>query len=213
VTTWTVAEGASLTVTDANLRSVTVNGTFLARRVSLGNLISPGEGDGSPLLDVGVDGSALVTNAVLYAYGAPTASNAGVLVLHGTTIRLAQAPGPASITTQQGGQTRLSATAALDQEADAVVAVCAGVAPTSYGYNLVPDSTCGLATTGDRQDFVDATENPDDERVDAIPVGTLHCGDGWDDDVAAQGVRPLDGGDPDQVAACDVGAFEARPPD
>ena len=50
---------------------------------------------------------------------------------------------------------------------------------------------------------------PVEEMIDAIPVGTLRCGTGWDDDLSGMDVRPYDGDD-DQTAARDIGAYEAR---
>lgn len=208
---WTVAEGASLAVTDAALGPVVVEGTFLARRVLLGlGPEAPIEGP-DPLVRVTATGTALLTNADALAWGgAPLAVNDGVLSIHGTTIRPQAAPGPAAITTGEGGQTRLSATAVVG--GDEVVDVCAGEAPTSYGYNLVPNASCGLTMEGDQQDFDGwdgVPTSPDDPRVDAIPVGTLHCGAGWDDDMTSRGnpIRPFDG-DEDETPACDVGAHE-----
>jgi hypothetical protein len=211
---WTVAEGAQVTVTDAQLGPVQVDGTFLARRVGLG------AGDSTPisgvdaLVAVGATGTALLSNASAITWGAPLTTNEGVLSLHGTTVLAEADPGPATITTETGGQTRLSATAFLGGAA--AVDVCAGVAPTSYGYNLASDTTCGLAMTGDRQDFDEMNQDPfppPDARIDAIPVGTLHCGAGWDDDLTsgATAVRPFDG-NLDETAACDIGAVELRPP-
>ncbi len=206
---WAVVDGAQLTVTDADLGPVVVDGTFLARRVALGTT-----SDGSApisgveaLVQVGPTGTALLTNAVAVAWGAPLATNAGVLSIHGATVSPQAAPGDPAITTETGGQTRLSASAFLGGAA--AVDVCGGSAPTSYGYNLMPDATCGPALTGDRQDFDETALEPEPgtPRVDASPVGTLHCGAGWTHHVAGDGARPRDG-DLDEVAACDNGAHE-----
>lgn len=208
---WTVAEGAQLSVTDAGLGRVVVDGTFLARRVLLGSGSTGPISGPDALVQVGPTGTALLTNTHAISWGgAPLAANEGVLSIHGTTVQAQQAPGVASITTAEGGRTRLSATAFLGG-ADAVD-VCAGEAPTSYGYNLASDTTCGLAMEGDRQDFDQSHGFPEaegDARVDAIPVGTLHCGAGWDDDNVSMGtsVRPADG-DEDGTPACDIGARE-----
>ncbi|HEX7133048.1 MAG TPA: hypothetical protein VF228_10750 [Iamia sp.] len=208
---WTIADGAQLTVTDAQFGPVVVDGTFLARRVALGGGVPPVFA-GDALVEVGTTGTALVTNATVIAWPAPFVGNAGVLSIHGTTVLGDANPGPATITTATGGRTRLSATVFLGGAI--VVDVCAGVAPTSYGYNLAPDTTCGLVMTGDRQDFSETsiTPQPGSARVDAIPSGTLHCGTGWNDDVSSgdTAVRPFDG-DLDETAECDSGAHELRP--
>jgi hypothetical protein len=206
---WTVAEGAQLAVTDASLGPVDVQGTFLARRVIIGAAVQAPT-DVEALVQVGATGSALLSNAQAVAVGAPLAINAGVLSIHGATVSPMAAGAEPVITTATGGQTRLSATAVLGGPGG--TDVCAGEAPTSYGYNLVPDTTCGLVMTGDHQDFDEsqlAPESVDDARVDAIPVGTLHCGSGWDDDLTSFGeaVRPANGDD-DDTPACDVGAVE-----
>ncbi|HEX7133049.1 MAG TPA: hypothetical protein VF228_10755, partial [Iamia sp.] len=210
---WTIAEGAQLAVTDLALGPVVVDGTFLARRVGLGEDFPNPTTGVDALVQVGPTGTALVSNASAITWGAPLVINEGVLSIHGTTVTADADPGPATITTATGGQTRLSATAFLGGAA--AVDVCAGVAPTSYGYNLASDTTCGLAMTGDHQDFAETSLEPfppPDARVDAIPVGTLHCGAGWDDDVTSgdTAVRPFDG-DLDETAACDIGAVELRP--
>lgn len=209
---WTVADGAKLAVTDAQLGAVVVDGTFLARRVGLGEAGSTPISGVDALVQVSASGTALVTNAQAVAWGAPLVINAGVLSLHGATISPASSGDP-TITTEPDGQTRLSATAFLG--GSAATDICGGVLPQSYGYNLMPDTTCGLTYTGDRQDFDSTSFTPEvssDARVDAIPVGTLHCGSGWDDDITAgaTAVRPFDG-DQDDTAACDIGARELRP--
>jgi hypothetical protein len=45
--------------------------------------------------------------------------------------------------------------------------------------------------------------------VDAVPIGTLGCGEAGDVDALGR-ARPADG-DGDGTAACDVGAFELQP--
>jgi len=206
---WTVAEGAQLAVTDASLGPVDVQGTFLARRVIIGSAVQA-PSDLDALLQVGATGSALLTNAHAVAIGAPLATNAGVLSIHGVTVSPMADGAEPVITTTTGGQTRLSATAVLGGPDG--TDVCSGDAVTSYGYNLVPDTTCDLVMEGDRQDFDETETTPqaeDDARLDAIPVGTLHCGAGWNDDLASFGAtaRPADG-DGSGTPACDVGAWE-----
>ncbi len=208
--TWTVAEDAQLTVTDAQLASVVVDGNLFARRVGVGADLDAVVSGVDALIDVGATGTALFANSMVIAWGAPAARNAGVLSLHGSTVALGAAPGPAAITTVEGGQTRLSASVAV---ADGTpVATCAGEAITSYGYNLLPDTSCALASPGDRQDFHESqlTAGIGSERVDTVPVGTLHCGAGWDDDARGPGNRPYDG-DLDETPACDSGAHELTP--
>ncbi|HEX7133047.1 MAG TPA: hypothetical protein VF228_10745 [Iamia sp.] len=207
---WTIAEGGQLTVTDAALGSVVVDGTLLARRVQVGARVGGPITGLDALVEVGATGTVLLSNVWAHAQGSPLLSNAGVVSLHGVTILPMTAPGGPTITTETGGQTRLSAVAVLG--GTTVADTCAGEAPTSYGYNLVPDTTCGLLMEGDRQDYVGSGLTPalvGDARLDAIPVGTLHCGAGWDDDVVSQGaaVRPADSGEPG-VAACDIGGRE-----
>jgi hypothetical protein len=207
---WTIQEGAQLTVTDTALGPVVVDGTLLFRRGQLGtNSEGPVTGVDA-LVQVGATGTVLLTNVHAIAIGAPLAINAGVMSIHGTTVTPMDAAAMASITTVTGGQTRISATAFLGGP-DATDA-CAGVAPTSYGYNLAPDTTCGFLMTGDREDFDQSGWLPEvvgDARLDAIPVGTLHCGAGWYDDAVSGDtvVRPTDSGEPGELA-CDIGARE-----
>lgn len=205
---WTVAEGAHLSVTDADIGVVVVGGAFVSRRVTLG---FDGAGDPidgvSGLIQVSATGTALLTNSQSNAWGVPLATNAGALVIHGTTVAAGWDGGP-TITTATGGQTRLSATAFLGGAEG--IQTCSGVAPISHGYNLAPDSSCGLVMDGDRQDLTRSDiypVGPDDPRVDAIPVGTLSCGAGWSDDITGASVRPFDG-DEDGTAACDIGTRE-----
>ncbi|HEV7720750.1 MAG TPA: hypothetical protein VGO60_05680 [Iamia sp.] len=208
---WTVAQGAELSVTDASLGPVVVEGTFLARRVVLGGGLADPIAGVDALVQVGPTGQALLSNAYGVSVGAPLVINAGVLSIHGTTVDPAADPGPATITTETGGQTRLSATAFLGGAG--AVDVCAGEAPTSYGYNLASDTTCDLFMTGDHQDFDETATLPsgvDDARLDAVPLGTLHCGAGWSDDLTSGSeipARPADG-NADSVKACDAGARE-----
>ncbi|HEX7133495.1 MAG TPA: hypothetical protein VF228_13035, partial [Iamia sp.] len=133
-TTWIVAEGAQLTVTDALLGRVEVDGTFLARRVIIGGAAA-GPGEVEPIVEVGATGAALVSNAHVIATNAPFVTNAGVLSVHGVTVSPQADGADPIITTEAGGQTRLSATAVLGGPDG--TDVCAGEAPTSYGYNLV----------------------------------------------------------------------------
>jgi hypothetical protein len=205
---FTVAEGGQLTVTDAAIAAVEVEGSFSARRVVV-------EGGGfEPAVQVGPNGRAILANTSIGSMESPAARNAGTLVLHSTTLgtgraRLAAVP---AVTTLEGGLTRLSATMFVaGQDPNPA---CGGVAPVSDGYNLAPDTSCGLTATGDRQDVVEPSPAPSagSARVDAVPAGVLFCGDGWDDDLfhGDTPVRPADG-DGDSTPACDVGAVELLP--
>jgi hypothetical protein len=208
---WTIAGGAKVSVTDASLGPVVVEGTLLARRVVLGGGLADPITGVDALVQVGPTGTVLLSNAYGVSVGAPLVINEGVLSIHGATIDPDADPGPATITTETGGQTRLSATAFLGGAA--AVDACAGEAPTSYGYNLVSDTTCAVEMTGDHQDFDATSPIPlpeDDARLDAIPLGTLHCGGGWSDDVTSGSeipARPADGNG-DLTDACDIGARE-----
>ena len=117
-----------------------------------------------------------------------------------------------AITTAPGGVTRLAATlffGGRDRNA-----ACGGEAPISDGFNIAPEASCGLTGTGDRQDVLETSPAPvaGSPAIDLVPVGALHCGAGWDDDLfrGDTTVRPADG-DVDGTAACDVGAVELLP--
>jgi hypothetical protein len=81
----------------------------------------------------------------------------------------------------------------LDQPA------CLGTAPTSGGYNRVPNTSCGLSHPTDIQ-------SGSVPWVDRIPLGVLGCGGAYRVDLVGA-VRPGDG-DFDGTPACDVGAIE-----
>lgn len=207
---WTVAAGAELAVTDAFVGPVVVDGTFSARRVWLGHQGDVVLDPVAALVQVGPTGSALLANVYADTRVTPLLDNDGVVSIHATSIDAQRATGAAAITTGAGGQTRLSATAFLSGTGG--VAECGGTAPVSYGYNLAPDTSCGLTMTGDRQDFDRPELTPlaeGDVRVDAIPLGTLHCGAGWKDDLysGSFSARPVDS-DMNGTEACEIGARE-----
>jgi hypothetical protein len=214
---FTVAEGAKLTVTDGGIRSAVVHGTLGTRRATLGRTVEAVDPNLTALLEVGPTGRVMLTNTEAVAWFAPLAVNAGMLVLHSTTVGTTDTtygPDVASITTLDGAETRFAASVFLG-DTETSVDVCDGLRPISFGYNLAANDSCQLENVGDRQDVSDIGWMPeldqDDPRMDAIPVGALYCGETWTDDLTPgepEVARPTDG-DGDETPACDIGAYEA----
>lgn len=211
--TFTVAEGAKLIITDGGIRSAVVHGTLATRRATLGHTVETVDPGLTALLEVGPTGRVMLTNTEALAWFAPLAVNAGVLALHSTTVLTSDGingPTTPTITTIDGGDTRLAASIFLGNEDS--VDVCDGPPPVSFGYNLAANDSCGLSMTGDRQDVWETDRVPEegDPRIDAIPVDTLYCGANWTDDLMPghpEVSRPHDGNG-DETPACDIGAYE-----
>lgn len=80
---------------------------------------------------------------------------------------------------------------------------CAGTRPTSLGYNLAYDGSCGLTHPTDLGLYTPRPSELGPEgtpRLDAIPIGEAGCG-------TTTPIPPQDG-DGDGVAACDIGYRE-----
>jgi hypothetical protein len=159
-------------------------------------------------------GTAFIHNSLLWriAGDAPLVTNRGTLVtLHSTLVR-ENAPhdSPALVLTEPGASTTLGATRLNTAQ---LSAVCAGERPVSLGHNSAGDASCGLTSPGDQpgtppgdDTFLPFEGSP---AIDAIPVGTLGCGEPGQIDVIGKH-RPYDG-DGDGVPACDIGAWEWNP--
>lgn len=206
----TVAEGATLHARNLQMGPTTVEGTASFRRVSF-----EGGAPGEPraLLEVGPSGRVVGINVLLLGWFGPAVRNAGVLALHGSTV---QASSPtdggdgASVTTLAGGSTTFGAVAIVGDPATANPA-CAGLAPTSLGHTLAFDTTCELDAVGDVEGADEQGISPraGSLRLDAVPPGTLGCGEWWTDHFSSttdgDPVRPRSDG---AAPACDIGAIE-----
>ena len=201
-----VLETASVTLRRVSLGALSVDGAVVAERLQLGY---PGPSE-VPNLTVGPDGSVLLFRAVIVAWLQPGVRNEGRLNLRYTTLmggRTTYSPPDPVITTSGAGRTTLGASLFMGQpQLGDMVDACAGTPPTSEGWNVSYDTTCGLDQTGDAEghDTVGGGELHL-LRTDVIPVGTLGCHDGPTDVFGL--VEAIDA-DLDGVAACDVGAEE-----
>lgn len=201
----TVAAGAGLVLEAIDLNgTLVVDGGVVASRLAV------------RAVQVGPDGSVVLTNALLLPSGDPALVNEGRAVLRYSTVALWN--GAAGLVTLGAGQTDIGATAVVASADDPTPVTCAGTAPVSSGYNAVTDAACSLTGPGDLQGVAPLPDyQPFPELgsalVDAIPAGTLGCGtDVTTDARGLYGPRPVDGND-DGTAACDIGAYEiAAPP-
>lgn len=201
----TVAEGASLTLErfdHAEELSLVVRGTLVLRQ---SGWYAP---DG---IQVEPSGTVVVDNSLVWRISgdAPLFSNQGRVVAAYSAIAAFNGGGPL-VVTAPGATTAMAATRLVTE---VPATICAGELPVSLGHNTSSDDSCGLTATGDQPNSPPGEvlfhPVPGSPGLDAIPVGTLGCGDPGQTDVLGT-PRPYDG-DHDGVAACDIGAWEWNP--
>lgn len=178
-----------------------------------GTLVAIGSGFYSPPAGIVVSpsGTAVFVSTLLFdiSGNVPLITNHGTVAFRHATLAGHYGTSPMIVTTP-GATTRLEATT-LHHE-DPIDAICAGETPVSGGYNSSTDDTCGLTGVGDQPNS-DPNESPFEpqpgsSQIDAIPPGTLGCGDGGLDVIG----RPrASDGDGDGIAQCDIGAWEWQP--
>lgn len=186
---------------DAADLSLRVQGSFVAHQ---SGLYTPGSFEVEPT------GSAILLTSLAHRVsGGPLIENSGQLLLLHSTIASFGGTDPL-VVTGPGGTTSLAATRITSTVA---LTSCGGQAPVSLGYNAAVDSSCGLDAIGDQPNSAIGDDLflpfEGSTAIDAIPQGTLGCGDPGTVDVVGAS-RPFDG-DGDGTAACDIGAWEWNP--